>query len=234
MIVRLKLLLSWVKGLFIRSWVLFSSQFAHIILFLTVNVILGALGFIVPIAIEYVATDDFLPALKKQLDAAGAYTFAIAFLASCVSLVAAEYLDRKEVAEYRNQKILLSVMAGLIVIFCSVFSGSQTARSLIEDSAKSHAETVSRDQVVLGTPTTASGVTERGRQAQKAAKAEVSLSRLDRWQINITGLAVLVGLILFLVFKYQEPSMKEQLAIFLKQTEHDVDDLMTGLQVGRR
>lgn len=231
---RTKLLLSWIQGLFIRGWVLFSSQFAHIILFLTVNVILGALGFIVPIAIEYAATDNFLPALRKQLDAAGAYTFAIAFLASCVSLVAAEYLDRKEVAEYRNQKILLSVLAGLIVILCAVFSGSQTARSLIEDSAKSHVETLSRNQLAHEAPSSVSGVPEKDGQHQIATKAELTLSKLDRWQINITGFAVLVGLILFLVFKYQEPSMKEQLARFLEQTENDAGDLMSGLHVGRR
>ena len=213
---------------------LFTSQFAHIILFLTVNVILGSLGFIVPIAIEYVATDDFLPALKKQLDAAGAYTFAIAFLASCVSLVAAEYLDRKEVAEYRKLKILLSVLAGLIVIFCSVFSGSQTARSLTEGLTKSHAETVSQE---LGAPevrTTTTGEQVHDCQAQETAKAEVPLSKLDRWQLKTTGIAILVGLILFLVFKYQEPSMKEQLDKILNQTDLDATDLMSGLQVGRR
>lgn len=229
-----KALMSGLQGMSIRGWVLFTSQFAHIILFLTVNVILGALGFIVPIAIEYAATDNFLPALKKQLDAAGAYTFAIAFLASCVSLVAAEYLDRKEVAEYRNQKILLSILAGLIVIFCAVFSGSQTARSLIEDSAKYHPGTLNRDQVALEAPKNDSAVPDKGRQHQIEATTDLTLSKLDRWQVNITALAVLVGLILFLVFKYQEPGIKEQLAKILKQTEHDAGDLMDGLHIGRR
>ena len=51
-----------------RCWVLLKSQGAHIVLFLIVNVVFGALGFLVPIAIEYATTLSFVPALQKQLN----------------------------------------------------------------------------------------------------------------------------------------------------------------------
>jgi hypothetical protein len=106
------------------------SQTAHVILFLTVNIIFGALGFLSPIAIEYAATNDFYPALKKQLEAAGPYTFAIAFLASMVVYVVAEYLDKEEVAQFRSAKAMLSATAGLLIVCCAIFSGAQAARPL--------------------------------------------------------------------------------------------------------
>lgn len=225
----------WPRGLLLRGWVLIASQWTHIVLFLTVNVILGALGFLVPISIEYAATDNFMPALRKQLDAAGAYTFAIAFLASCISLVAAEYLDMKEVAKYRNLKVLLCVVAGLIMIFCAVFSGSQTARSLIDETLRFAGNSVSHVQSVDNrrSDMQSDGIHQENKQSQTQSSQD-NLSKLDGLQLQITFLAVVVGLALFLVFKYQAPDMQEQLKKITEETDNEASSLMLGLQVGRR
>ena len=229
-----KLLRELLVSLYLRAKALLTTQFTHIILFLTVNVVLGALGFLVPIAIEYAATDSFLPALRKQLDAAGAYTFAIAFLASCISLVAAEYLDRKEVAQYRHPKVLLSVLACLIMVFCAVFSGSQTARSLIGDQPPAQ---VSQNPRLTERPnTSAAELYDSGSLLKVNAKdgGKPGLSTLDILQIRITIVAVVVGLLLFLVFQYQAPSMQDQVAKYMQKTEADAGSLMDGLQIRKR
>lgn len=217
-----------------RCWVLLKSQGAHIVLFLIVNVVFGALGFLVPIAIEYATTLSFVPALQKQLNAAGAYTFAIAFLASSISLVAAEYLDSTAVAEYRRSKVLLSACAALIMIICAVFSGSQTARSLVDDSRAAQfkqdgdrAESQGRQPVASVTP-------DRGPAPQLPKAGASSLSSLDYLQVVTTAIAVVVGLLLFFVFQYQAPNMQAQLATYTKKTEAEVGSLMDGLEVGRR
>ncbi|MFD2262826.1 hypothetical protein ACFSM5_08000 [Lacibacterium aquatile] len=105
-----------------RALVFLKLRKVHIFLFLTVNVIFGALGFWIPIIKDYISADNIMPALKIQLDAAGAYTFSIAFLVSCVSLMVSEYLDLKEEAKYREQKVALCITAGLIIILASALS----------------------------------------------------------------------------------------------------------------
>lgn len=199
-------------------WTFLTSQFAHIILFLTVNVIIGGLGILVPIALEYAATNDFMPALQKQLASASAYTFAIAFLSSCVSLVAAEYLDEKTPSPYRHPKVLLSVFASLIVIMCSVFSGSQAAHSITAEHQPSSSQISIESK---GTSLPAQQLTPKAPADEKSESLQsnknqiknkkIDISTIDLWQIWITSAAVFVGLILFLLFKYQEPSMRQQL-----------------------
>ena len=217
-----------------RCWVLLKSQGAHIVLFLTVNVIFGALGFLVPIAIEYATTLSFVPTLQKQLNAAGAYTFAIAFLASSISLVAAEYLDSTAVAEYRRSKVLLSASAALIMIFCAVFSGSQTARTLVDDPRAAQVKHNGDRAESQGRQPAPSATTNSGPSVQLPMARASSLSSLDYLQVVTTAIAVVVGLLLFLVFQYQAPNMQAQLATHTKKTEAQVGSLMDGLEVGRR
>ena len=217
-----------------RCWVLLKSQGAHIALFLTVNVIFGALGFLVPIAIEYATTLSFVPALQKQLNAAGAYTFAIAFLASSISLVAAEYLDSTAVAEYRRSKVLLSAFAALLMIFCAVFSGSQTARSLID--APRPPEIKQAGDLPGSQPKELAAMNEKTNGAvQDLVKVGASsLGSLDYLQVITTAVAITVGLLLFLVFQYQAPNMQAQLAAYTNKTQAEVGSLMDGLEIGRR
>jgi hypothetical protein len=212
----------------VRLRAFLTSQGTHVILFLAVNVVLGALGILVPLAIEYTATDSFIPALKKQLDAASAYTFSIAFLASCVSLVVAEYLDRKEIAQYRSLKVVLSLCAGLMMVFCAVFSGSQAARALIGEHGQIQPSKTEISQVEA--KATVSTALVEGRLSASAAPKvasdqELTLTPLDKLQVKTTVAAVIVGLLLFLVFQYQAPSMTEQLAKYGRKTDEDVEVL---------
>src|SRR5688500_14214176 len=124
------------------------SQGARILLFLAVNVVFGALGFLVPISVEYFATDELYPALKKQLNAAGPYTFSIAFLAASVSLVVDEYLTLDKKPDHRAFKVVSSVLAALLIVFCAVFSGSQTAREMLSASSGTVAPVANQTQLI--------------------------------------------------------------------------------------
>lgn len=207
----------------VRAFVV--SQWMHTLLFLVVNVVVGALGLIAPIAVEYyfLDTNDFVPALKKQLDAAGAYTFAIAFLASSVSLIVTEYLDRKEVAKRRPLKVLLGAAATLLIIVCAWFSGVQAAHSQTE------IPTRPAGQYSPAGPTTLPDGTG---QRRADASGATSLSRSHLLQIRVTGAAVLVGLLLFLVFQVQTPSMQEQVASYLNKTKGDAHRLASEMKIG--
>ena len=193
------------------------SQWMHTLLFLVVNVAVGALGLIAPIAVEYyyLGTNDFVPALKKQLDAAGAYTFAIAFLASSVSFIVTEYLDRKEVATRRPLKVLLGAAAAFLILVCAWFSGVQAARP--------PTDTPSHE---IERPTASTGKPSREAAPQlRVEPAPSTLSRSDLMQIRVTSLAVLVGFLLFLLFRVQAPSMQEQLAVYVNKTKGDAHAL---------
>lgn len=206
----------------VRAFVV--SQWMHTLLFLVVNVVVGALGLIAPIAVEYyyLETNDFIPALKKQLDAAGAYTFAIAFLASSVSFIVTEYLDRKEVAKRRPLKVLLGAAAAFLILVCAWFSGVQAAHP--------QADTAPH---VARQPTSSTGKPSRDAAAQtRAETAPATLSRSDLMQIRVTALAVLVGFLLFLLFQVQAPSMQEQLAVLLNKTKGDAHMLKSEIKIG--
>lgn len=202
------------------------TQGAHVLLFLTVNIIFGALGFLSPICIEYAATSHFYPALKKQLDAAGPYTFSIAFLSSTVVYVVAEYLDREEVAQFRPAKVMLSAAAGLIIVCCALFSGAQTWQTMQAPAAPES------NKPAASAPT---GQTIERPIPEAAAPPEMTsknLSRLDRLQIYVTLAAIFVGLALFLLFQYQSPSMKAQIDRFASKTNADAATLMSQLTIG--
>jgi len=199
-------------------------------LFLTVNIVFGALGFLSPIAIEYLATNQFYPALKKQLDAAGPYTFSIAFLASTVVYVVAEYLDANEIAKYRPAKVMLSATAGLIIVCCALFSGAQTWQTMqlpVDHQPSSSAQSM---------PTSGGFYLECAHVEHPAlpqAMTGGSLNRMDWTQIYVTLSAILVGLFLFLLFQYQSPSMQAQIAKFTQRIDSDAASMMNGLTVGQ-
>lgn len=198
------------------------SQWMHTLLFLGVNVVVGALGLIAPIAVEYyyLGTNDFVPALKKQLDAAGAYTFAIAFLASSVSFIVTEYLDRKEVAKRRPLKVLLGAAAAFLILVCAWFSGVQAARPTTD--SPPHAAV---QPAALSSKPSSEAATQA-----RLEPAPAALSRSDLMQIKVTAAAILVGFLLFLVFQVQAPSMQEQLAVYLNRTKGDAHAL--NIKVG--
>jgi hypothetical protein len=210
------------------------SQGARVLLFLAVNVIFGALGFLMPVSVEYFATDELYPALKKQLNAAGPYTFSIAFLAASVSLVVDEYLALDKKADHRTFKVVTSIFAALLIVFCAVFSGSQTAREMLSSASTPTAQEASQKQVVKSP-----GTDQVKLDAQEVAKNPPNgfaalwskFDRQDRLQIWTTMLAVVVGLFLFLVFKLEEPSMQAELERYQSKIKVEAHELAAGLTI---
>jgi len=190
-----------------------------VVLFVVVNIVIGSLGAWLGALHDWVYVEHPRQRLIEQLEAGGFYTFAIAFLTSCASLVVAEYLeDYKGSVGHKRSKVALCIIALLLAIFSAFFT-SQTP---------SKAQT-------LSTPNSSSASCQGARclEAPRAASQdttspqneEAPLPRQHKVQICMVIASVVVGLFLFLVMQYSSQATQLELKRIDDDDNDDADAL---------
>lgn len=191
----------WLSALYVFS----KSKIVHIVLFLTVNVVIGSLGVWMPILASLARPDMFArEELIKVLLAGGPYTFAVAYLAGSSSFLVYEYLDGEATAN-RRWKTSLGIVAFLLIILCTLLSALQTPPDRNGpniDTPMTTSPGMPSSTTPLASPRPAGVATRRD------GGSDLSIS--EQVQLKITLLAIFVGLGLFVVSRLSDEDLKEQ------------------------
>lgn len=189
----------------LMSWTFARSKWIHIFIFLVVNAVVGSIGIWMPILAAVARPDiNSMVELQKQLAASGPYIFAVAYLAGSTSFVAYEYLD-EQVTSNRKTKTALAVCAFVIIIICTLLSALQT----------------SPVASTLAPPSTAAYLAQ-GAYVKEAAR---TLNASEYAQLFITAIAVVVGLLMYVISRFDDEDIKQAIANFSAKTEADSKQL---------
>lgn len=190
----------------------FKSKIVHMVLFLTVNVVIGSLGVWMPILASLARPNIFAhDELIKALLAGGPYTFAVAYLAGSSSFLVYEYLDG-EITENRRWKTSLGIVAFLLIILCTLLSALQTPTAYTDI----HTSQPSKMPSTSSTPDTIFPLPAGRIGGQVSSPLNLS----ESVQLTVTFLAIFVGLGLFVVSRLSDEDLKAQLdTIYQKDNE---------------
>lgn len=199
----------------IAAWL--RDQWLILLLFVLVNVLIGSLGLWLSSLQHWVNDMDHRGPLVEQLNSGSFYTFAIAFLTSCTSLIVAEYLELKTAITGRHMKIFLFMVSSSLILLCALLATSIPKSTLTDK------------------PPAASAASQAGGSPVKSgsgeaivAGAQKELAQLPRWhmvQLWLTGAAVVVGLLLYLVVQYSATAMRRAIDNIEADEALDADDL---------
>jgi cell division protein FtsL len=117
------------------------------------------------------------------------------------------------------------------MVVCAVFSGSQTARTIFmgSNSAVPFSQSYGSSEV---SPMQEVKLEARISEIPRHAMENAKLTSFDKLQLFSTLFAIIIGLILFLVFKFQSPSMQQQIEKIEAQMADAASGLMSGLTIG--
>lgn len=192
-------------GAFIRS------QWAHFFLFVVVNIFVGSLGVWMPVLLAGVRHEvDYIPSVMRQLEAGGPYTFAVAYLAAAASFVVSEYLSGASTGG-RKLKTVFALFAFVLVILCTLLSASQASGGQQIESPSA-----STEASAPGGPHGSSGL-DWG-----------AVDPAGRLQLQLTGLAVLVGLILFILAQSSTEDMRGEIEQIDARMKREAAELQAG------
>jgi hypothetical protein len=222
----ISLLISWSSPLA----TLWRIQGIHILLFFVVNVGIGSLAVWMPILIGWVETGDAMKKTLDQFHASGPYTFAIAFLAGCVSLVVAEYLD-SNIIERKKLKVFFSLLSVVLMVMCTVLSSSQTAKPPNNQTDKSTDINIAKPVLSSVQNTTDSRPLKTKEPKLEAnngpTEQPLQFQRADFIQFWFVIFAITTGLAVFLAFQFQTDPMREELANIESRISEDSDNLLS-------
>jgi MFS family permease len=192
----------WRKGA-----ALWQLHWPYLLLFVVANVIVGSLGVCLAALLELADAGEPRSRILEQLNAGGFYTFSIAFLASSVSLVVAEYLEDRR-PTHKQWKVVVCVLAVLLGMGCAFFA-SRT-------SPPSTAIAVAMPCQRVADSTSSSLA------AQVAAVPceDHQWSRRHLVQLAMFAGSVVCGLLIFLLMQYSSKETK----IAMKRIDDDYDD----------
>lgn len=206
-----------------RGWAFVRLNVGHVALFLTVNVVFGAAGIWMPVVAGRYRSGTWWDPLLTQFENAGPYTFAIAFLAACLSYLVAEYLDKRS-ATWKQWKVLLGLLAGSLIFLCTWLSAVSQPEGT---SAKPPIAT----QNVSKQPKTGQEVSPSTATVQSKAFSPgvAELPEPHYVQAVLVAISVINGFLIFLTFLVLADPMKKAIAEIDAKLEDDTDALISGL-----
>lgn len=222
------------SGLVARTWKTLKGisaflrlNIAHMLLFLAVNVVFGALGVWMPVLVGWARSGSWWASLLAQFENSGPYTFAIAFLAACISYVVAEYLD-KQTAKWKQLKVLLATVAAVLIIVCTGLSSSQTSFPAHEGSslgATSSAKYIDQQSRQNTDPQTATAIAP----SRPVLATPAELPPPHYLQALLTIVSIITGFLIFLTFLALSEPMKAALTEIEGELEDETDALIDEL-----
>lgn len=180
------------------------AKFVHIFLFFVVNIVIGSLGVWMPMLTSLLLEDvNFRIELSRVLAASGPYTFAVAYLAASTAFVAYEYLEERTTIN-RKSKTTLTTMAFVLIILCTLLSAFQTQIPQLSGAAP-NTSTVNKVTLEIQTQTTSNIESP----VQRLKVHELSSS--EKLQLWLVAIAVVVGLVLYLISRWDDEDVKRML-----------------------